>query len=113
VKKYAESMNFEYRIISAQYGLLHPNDFIVGYNKRLCTNGDVELIRPDVEEKLKTQLSPYKTIVVIAGEKYREVLFNLFFDERFVFIKAKGIGDMIRIVSKAIPKNKKLDTFLN
>jgi len=111
VKTYAETMNFDYKIISAQYGLLEPNDPIMKYNKRLRTNGDVESIRPEVEEKLVNQLSPYKTIVVIAGEKYRDVLFNLFFDERFVFIKARGIGDMISIVSKAISKNKNLNQF--
>jgi cytoplasmic iron level regulating protein YaaA (DUF328/UPF0246 family) len=111
VKTYAEAMDFDYRIISAEYGLLLPTDPINGYNKRLKTTADVDNIRSNVEEKLRTQIAPYETIVVIAGEKYREVLFNLFSDERFVFLKTRGIGDMIKIVSDAIPKNKELTNF--
>jgi hypothetical protein len=111
VKTYAEAMNFEYRIISAEYGLLLPTDHINGYNKRLKTTADVDNIRLDVEEKLIDQIAPYDTIVVIAGEKYRQVLLNLFSDERFVFLKTRGIGDMIKIVSDAIPKNKQLSEF--
>lgn len=111
VKIYAETMNFDYRIISAEHGLLHPTDPINGYNKRLKTIADVNEIRLGVEEKLLDQIGPYETIVVIAGEKYRQVLLNLFSDERFVFVKARGIGDMVKIVSDAIPKNKKISDF--
>jgi len=111
VKIYAEAMNFDYRIISAEYGLLFPTDQINGYNKRLKTTADVNNIRLNVEEKLIDQIAPYDTIVVIAGEKYREVLLNLFSDERFVFLKTRGIGDMIKIVSDAIPKNRNLSEF--
>lgn len=107
VRTYAEAMNFDYQIISAKYGLVRPDDPIIRYNQRLQTNGDVEKIRPDVEAKLRQDLSKYDTIVVIAGERYRQVLENLV-NENFVFIKAKGIGDMIHIVSKAIPENKEL-----
>jgi hypothetical protein len=71
----------------------------------------VKEIQGGVEGKLLDQIAPYETIVVIAGEKYREVLLNLFSDERFVFLKARGIGDMIKIVSDAIPKNKPLSDF--
>jgi hypothetical protein len=47
---------------------------------------------------------------VIAGEKYREVLVNVF-DEKFYFLKASGIEDLISIVSKVIPKNKNFSNF--
>lgn len=111
VKTYADIMHFDYRIISAEYGLLFPTDSINGYNKRLKTSNDVKEIRGGVEEKLLDQIAPYETILVIAGEKYREVLLNLFSDERFVYLKSRGIGDMIKIVSDAIPKNKKIFDF--
>jgi hypothetical protein len=111
VKMYADIMHFDYRIISAEYGLLLPTDHINGYNKRLKTAKDVKEIQGGVEEKLLDQIAPYETIVVIAGEKYRDVLLNLFSDERFVFLKARGIGEMIKIVSDAIPKNRKLLDF--
>ncbi len=110
VKLFAEVMNFDYRIISAEHGLVEPDEKIKGYDKKLRTNGDIEYIRSGVEEKIKEEFSHYDKIVVVAGEKYREVLMNVF-DERFYFLKARGIGDLISIVSKAIPKNKNLSNF--
>ena len=111
VRQYAEIMKFQYLIISAKYGLLHPDDEIEGYNAVLKTKQDIERIRPGVEKELKTTLSSYNGIVVIAGEKYRRVLVNLL-DDRFVFIKSVGIGDLVSIVGKAIPgKNRNLDDF--
>ena len=71
----------------------------------------LRIIRPEVEQKLRNILSPYDHIVVIAGENYRRVLVNLL-DDRFVFIKTKGIGELTSIVGRAIPdKNKKLSDF--
>lgn len=111
VKSYSEAMGFDYVIISAKYGVLHPADAINGYEMQLRTRLDVEKIRPEVEQKLRNILSPYDRIVVIAGENYRRVLVNLL-DDRFVFIKTKGIGDLVSIVGRAIPgKNKNLTEF--
>jgi hypothetical protein len=111
VKSYAETMGFDYVIISAKYGVLHPVDNINGYEMQLKTRLDIENIRPEVEQKLRNILSPYDHIVVIAGENYRRVLVNLL-DDRFVFIKTKGIGELTSIVGRAIPdKNKKLSDF--
>lgn len=111
VKSYSEAMGFDYVIISAKYGVLHPADSINGYEMQLRTKLDVENIRPEVEQKLRNILASYDNIVVIAGANYRRVLVNLL-DDRFVFIKTKGIGDLVSIVGRAIPdKNKKLCDF--
>jgi len=112
VKLYAETMNFDYRIISAEYGLVKPDQKIEGYNKKLQTNGDIEHIRPGVEANIKEECSQYDKIVVITGERYREVLENIF-DERFYFLKRKGIGDLVSIVSKSIPQNNTIDNFID
>jgi len=110
VRKYCETMGFDYVIISAKYGLIHPDETIEGYEKVLRTKEDVKRIQPLVEEKLRPLLKDYDKIVVIAGKQYREVLQNLW-DERFVAIKSKGYGDLCSIVSKAIPKGKTLLDF--
>ncbi|MFA4859713.1 tRNA-guanine transglycosylase DpdA [Methanoregula sp.] len=112
VRAYAEAMHFDYRIISAKHGLITPEFSLETYDQRLNTICDVEKIRPNVEIKLKQDLIQYDTIAVIAGDKYRLVLGNLV-NNKFRFIKAKGIGDMIQIVSKAVPKNKKLAEFVD
>lgn len=111
VRNYAEAMHFDYVIISAKYGVLHPLDTINGYEMQLKTRLDGENIRPDVERKLQAMISPYDKIVVIAGESYRRVLKNIL-DKRFVFIKTRGIGDLVSVVGRAIPnKNKNLTEF--
>jgi len=110
VRKYCESLGFDYVIVSARYGLIHPDDVIEGYEKVLRTKEDVKNIQPAVEMKLRPLLKNYDRIVVIAGKQYREVLNNLW-DERFVAIKSKGYGDLCSIVSRAIPKEKTLLEF--
>jgi hypothetical protein len=110
VRNYCEKMGFDYVIISAKYGLLHPDDVIEGYEMVLRTKEDVERIRPQVEEKLQPILEKYDKVVVIAGKQYREVLKNLW-DERFIAIKSKGYGDLCSIVSKATVKEKSILDF--
>jgi cytoplasmic iron level regulating protein YaaA (DUF328/UPF0246 family) len=105
VKNYCEKMGFDYLIISAKYGLLHPDDVIEGYDMVLKTKRDIERIRPQVEEKLKPTLEKYEKIIVIAGKLYREVLKNLW-DEKFIAIKSKGYGDLCSIIKKATIQQK-------
>jgi len=111
VRKYCEIMRFDYAIISAKYGLIHPEETIEGYEKVLRTKEDIERIRPAVEERLRPLLKNYEKIVVVAGKQYREVLKNLW-DERFVAIKSRGYGDLCSIVNKAIPQRKTLHDFI-
>lgn len=40
--KYAESLNGRIWILSAKYGLLHPNDVIAPYNKTLVGASEIE-----------------------------------------------------------------------
>lgn len=107
MRNYCEALGFDYVIISAKYGLIFPEDPIKGYEKALQTKEDIKKIQPLVEEKLKTILESYEKIVVIAGEKYREVLRNLW-DERFMAVKSKGYGDLCNIVRSATPGGKSL-----
>ena len=110
VKKYCEAMGYDYVIISAKYGLLFPDEVIEGYEKVLQTKEDIQTIRPLVEKRLKPILDKYEKILVIAGEKYREVLRYLW-DERFITVKSKGYGDLCRIIKKAIPKGRSILEF--
>jgi cytoplasmic iron level regulating protein YaaA (DUF328/UPF0246 family) len=105
VKNYCEKMGFDYLIISAKYGLLHPDDVIEGYDMVLKTKRDIERIRPQVEEKLKPTLEKYEKIIVIAGKLYREVLKNLW-DEKFITIESRGYGDLCSIINKATTQQK-------
>jgi cytoplasmic iron level regulating protein YaaA (DUF328/UPF0246 family) len=113
VKTFCEIKGYEYKIISANYGLVDPNDEIQKYDKVLKNKRDIEAIKPLVEQDLKKILNNYDTILIIAGKNYREVLSNLI-NERFVILKSRGIGDLVHIVSSAIlPKNKTIDDYLS
>jgi len=105
VRQYSETIGFDYVIISAKYGLVFPDEEIEGYEEVLRRKEDIKRIQPMVEKKLRPLLKDYDKILVIAGKQYREVLRNLW-DERFVFVKSRGYGDLCSIVSKAIPKGK-------
>jgi len=111
VREYSEAMGFDYVIISAKYGLIFPDDIIEGYEKVLQTKEDVKSIQSLVEEKLRPLLRNYDKIVVIAGERYRDVLRNLW-DEQFVAVRSKGYGDLCSIVEKATPKSKLLIEYM-
>ncbi len=111
VKEYAETMGFDYVIISAKYGLIFPDEIIEGYEKVLQTAKDIEKIQVIVEERLKPILDKYEKILIIASEKYKETLRNLW-DERFITVKSKGYGDLCSIIKQAIPKQKSLMEFV-
>ena len=102
VRKYAEGMGFDYAIISAKYGLLFPDDIIEGYEQVLRARADVESLQSAVEDRLREIIDQYDQIVVIAGKDYRLVLENIW-DNRFVFLKARGIGDLCSLVGRSIP----------
>jgi len=110
VRRFCETMNFDYIIVSAKYGLLFPDDVIEGYETQLKNKEDVSKIQPFVEKRLVPLLRNYDKIVVIAGKLYRKVLSNLW-NERFSFVKGKGYADLCKIVKEAIPKGKSLLEF--
>jgi hypothetical protein len=111
VKAYAEAMGFDYLVISAKYGLVYPNDIIEGYEKALKTKEDVRNLRPLVEDKLKRLLVNYDRIIVISGQKYRDVLQNVW-DDRFVSVRGKGYGDLCRIIRSSTPESVTLSEFV-
>ncbi len=113
VREYAESMGFDYVIISAKYGLLFPDDIIGGYEQTLRLRVDIESLQPTVEDRLNEIIDQYDQIVVIAGKNYRLVLENVW-DDRFVFLKSRGIGNLCSIIARAIlPWNRSLDEYIS
>ena len=99
-KKFCEKKGYNYVIISAKYGLIMPEETIAGYEKMLRNKNDVAGIQRKVESRLTGILPKYNKILVIAGKRYRQALENLR-DERFVFLKSIGYGDLCKKVSLA------------
>jgi hypothetical protein len=111
VKRYCKAMGFDYAIISAKYGLVLPEEMIEGYEHVLRTEDDIKSIQSNVERKLAQLLRKYDKIIVIAGEKYRKVLHNLW-DDRFITIRSSGYGDLCRVIKDATPITESLFKFI-
>ena len=109
-RKLSEQQGWKYVIISAKYGLLFPDEEIEGYEKFLKTKKNAEEIKPKVIPKLQKIIPNYDFILVIAGKNYREVVKELI-DDRFIFIKSKGYGDLCSKVISVISRQKELSHF--
>jgi hypothetical protein len=110
-KRYCETKGFPYFIISAKYALLRPDDVIESYDKVLQTEGDVEVIRPQLEKQLTHVLPHYDLVLVIAGSHYISALKNLI-DSRFVFMRSKGYGHLCSIIADAIEEQSSITQFI-
>lgn len=101
VKLFAKLKKFDFKIISAKYGLIDSDEIIGGYEKVLKTREDIHRIKPQVTEKLAQILDKYDTVLVIAGKNYRQTLEDIW-DDRFVYLKAGGYALMAKKVHKVI-----------
>ena len=71
-----EAQDWPWFILSAQYGLLHPDKEIAHYEKTLNTmrRDERQVWANDVMRALEGRLDGVRSVVVFAGEKYREFL---------------------------------------
>jgi hypothetical protein len=76
MRKYAEKNADEWFILSAQHGLLRPDQVIAPYERTLIT-----MAKPDrlawaakVQKQLLKVLPPKANVIILAGERYREYI---------------------------------------
>lgn len=76
LRAYAEKMADDWFILSAEHGLLAPDQVIDPYEKTLNTAGVAERRRwaERVQEQLRERLLPGCDVVILAGQRYREHL---------------------------------------
>lgn len=74
--RYADQVADEWYILSARYGLVHPDQVLEPYNATLKTMGKSarQAWAERVFASLKPRLSPGDTVVFLAGQAYREFL---------------------------------------
>ncbi|MBN1666853.1 MAG: hypothetical protein JW862_07180 [Anaerolineales bacterium] len=77
--RYASQITDEWYILSAKYGLVHPDQVLEPYNATLKTMGKSarQAWAALVFASLKPHLSPGDTVVFLAGQIYREFLLPL------------------------------------
>ena len=88
-------------ILSAKYGLVHPDTVISPYDKTLNAMGvnDRRDWAANVENQMDEMMSEYNEVIVFAGQRYREYLED-YLRHRFISMKVpmKGlrIGQQLR-----------------
>ena len=77
-RKYVEREGAQWRILSAEYGLVHPDTLTVPYERTLNTMGVAERRRwaGKVLAQLRPVLQEIDQVVILAGERYREFLID-------------------------------------
>ena len=106
-RAYVESSGMPWFILSAQYGLLAPNECTVPYEKTLNTMSarEREGWADVVIEQMRARLPDAERVVVLAGERYRQHLLS-YLGERFFTVETplRGlrIGEQLHWFSERI-----------
>ena len=107
VKKFARSNNFDFKIVSAKYGLLNPKDIIEPYDRTISNKKDVLNLQKKVISELLGSISNYKFVLIIVGSKYRKVLEPINKKNMYYVINHKGIGGYSNLMSKFLKFTRK------
>jgi hypothetical protein len=77
-RAYVEAVGSRWYILSAKYGLVHPDEVIAPYEQTLNTMGVSERRgwACVVREQMDKQMPDATRIVVLAGQRYREFLMD-------------------------------------
>jgi len=111
VRELCEMNGWDYVIISAKHGLVHPDDEVTPYEKTIEKRRDIEELRGKVIPRLRKVLPRYGRVIAVLGKKYRRIVEPLS-DERFVFIEGRGYGDICAKIRRLLPQSK-LDAYLS
>jgi len=68
MRAYAEAADDEYRILSAKYGLLHPDEKVESYDEFGLSRGQVRTVTTQLVDQ------DVKTVRICAGQRYKEDL---------------------------------------
>lgn len=101
IKKIAKNNHFDFKIISAKYGLLNSNEIIKPYDKSIKNKEDILQLREIVIPKLKSIQNDYDLIIIIMGEKYRQVIKPALIESKYKMIHdTRGIGGLTSRLNK-------------
>jgi hypothetical protein len=111
-KDYAEMYFDQWVILSAKYGFLYPTDVIEGPYDVTFNRPSPEIVSVDslLEQARIKNLLYFQEIVVLAGQKYRKPVTEVFREQsiQFPFAPYKGIGYIQQALKKAIATGKPL-----
>lgn len=103
------------RILSAEHGVLHPDENVVSYDRRMTPDRAAELRESVIESLVETvSVEDIDTVVVNAGADYRPALVGLESElEDAVavhYISGEGIGEMGSQLKSFIRSDERAET---
>ena len=108
VKAYAETNSFNWIIISAEYGLVTPDQVLEPYDTQIKTAGDVKRVHQLVMPALESIWGDYAKIILILGKRYRQVIepeLTQLPPQKIVIIEDKrGIGGLCQQIKALLPR---------
>lgn len=95
---YAESIGCNWYVLSAQYGLLAPDDAVAPYERTLADLSPPEIARWEraVVERVDAALSASAPLILLAGARYRRCLEVAFPDRCVSPLQGLEIGNSKR-----------------
>lgn len=103
--------NIDLRIISAEYGLLHPEEKIATYDRKMTASRADELNTEVVNELYKTiEKNNYSKVIINMGELYRRAINGIKSktDAEVIIIEG-GLGERGHILKKFIRNKEVID----
>ena len=100
IRKFSELHEFDQRIVSGKYGLLTMDDLVDPYDMKISTKADVKRVQDKCLYRLVELHKVYDAIIVILGEKYREVISPILDLKCLVVFDKKGIFGYYTLIAK-------------
>jgi hypothetical protein len=103
-REFAETCGYDYRILSAKYGLLDPEELIEPYDVRVAGVQDVKRLQQKVLPAMNALLPNYNKVIIIGGAMYRRILAPLMgaSDKFEVITDSRGIGGILQTLRSRI-----------
>jgi len=123
MRRYAETYDYDWKIISAKHGLINPEDVIDSYEDESLDQFKLlhgqrtedlktkkETLRKIIEAQLRPVLKNYERIILMCGKNYRDVIMPLLVEKEVLnyFEGTKGIGEIKQKLSIDITCKKQL-----
>lgn len=104
---FVEKMNYDFKILSAKYGLVDPDKELEPYDKIIKYKKDIEYLKKITHNLIISLLNEYDKIILLMGKKYVRVFEDFIPNPKILtFVDHQGNGGFLRLASflNKIPK---------
>ena len=92
-KLFAIKLQADFYILSAKHGLITGSKIIEPYETVIQTKKDKDRLRLNLDGKIFENLALYGKVIIIMGQKYRDVLEPFFKNNYYILRTSTGLGE--------------------